>query len=182
MIAQQVAKKYSTALFLSTGKRGLVDQAYTQFGDLRKVLTGDASLTRFLSSPKIDEEQKLQLLRRILGERMEPLFVEFLAVLVRKRRAMYLLEVIDEFNRLVEQHQGIVRATVTTAVPLLPVDEAKLVSRLAARTGKKIELEKKIDRAIIGGMVVLMGDEIIDGSVKHGLDKLEEQLVHIKVH
>jgi len=182
MIAQEVAKKYSRALFMSTRQRGLVDEAYEQFSDLKDTMEKDASLLKFLGSPKVEEDQKLQLLRTVFGERMELLFVEFLTVLVRKRRAMYLIEVIDEFNRLVEFEKGISRVTVITAVPLTPEEETSLVATLAIKTGRKIELERKVDSGLIGGMVVIMADEIIDGSVKYGLSRLEEQLYKVKVH
>ncbi len=182
MIAQEVAKKYSHALFMSTRQRGLVDEAYEQFSDLKTALEMDRSLLKFLGSPKVEEDQKLQLLRSVFGTRMEQLFVEFLAVLVRKRRAMYLIEVIDEFNRQVEVEKGISRVMVTTAVPLTPTEETALIAPLATKTGQNIELEKKVDARIIGGMVVVMAEKIIDGSVKHGLVQLEEQLQRIKVH
>lgn len=182
MIAQQVAKRYSAALFMSTRERGLVDEAYEQFSGLKTAMETDNSLLKFLASPRVEEDQKLQLLRSAFGERMEQLFVEFLAVLVRKRRAGYLIEVIDEFNRRVEFEKGINRVTVMSAVPISPEEEASLVATLANKTGKKIELEKKVDPDIIGGMIVIMADEIIDGSVKYGLSQLESQLQKIKVH
>jgi F-type H+-transporting ATPase subunit delta len=182
MIAQQVAKKYSTALFLSAGRRGLLDEAYTLFTDFKTVLKTDPALVKFLSSPKIEEEQKIDLLHRVFGERMQTLFLEFLKVLVRKRRAMYLFDVIDAFDLMVERHKGIVRATATTAVPLSGDEETRLIERLSTKSGKKIELERRIDPRLIGGMVVRVGDEMIDGSVRYGLVKLEERLNHIKVH
>lgn len=182
MIAAQVAKKYANALFLSTRERGLVEQAYGQFGDLKALLEKDPSLTLFLSSPKVEEEQKIELVRTVFGGRFEKLFVEFLVVLVEKRRAGYLIDVIDEFNRLVEFERGIARVTVHSAIPLSSEEEKAMVERLAAKTGRKIELEKKVDPAIIGGVIIVMHDEIIDGSIKHGLDQLEEKLQHIKVH
>ncbi len=182
MIAQEVAKKYSAALFMSTKERGLVDEAYDQFSSLKIAMEQDGSLLKFLGSPRVEEDQKLQLLRTVFGDRMERLFVEFLSVLVRRRRASYLIEVIDEFNRRVEFAKGINRVSVLTAVPLAPEEESALISTLATKTGKKIELETKVDAGIIGGMVVIMADEIIDGSVKYGLSRLEEQLQKIKVH
>lgn len=182
MIAQEVAKKYSRALLMSTRERGLVNEAYEQFSILKTTLEQDASLLKFLGSPRIEEEQKLVLLRTVFGERLEPLFVEFLAVLVRKRRAMYIVEIIDEFNRQVEFEKGISRVTVITALPLKPEEESSLVTTLATKTGKKIELEQKVDPTVIGGMIVLMADEIIDGSVRHGLNLLKEQLQKTVVH
>jgi F-type H+-transporting ATPase subunit delta len=182
MIAQQVAKKYSTALFLSVGRRSLIDEAYAQFGELKGALKTDSALLRFLASPRIGEEDKLQVLQRVFGSRMNRHLLEFLGVLVRKRRAMYLVDILDEFGHLVEIHKGIAKVTVIAAVPLAGDEEQKLITTLAAKTGKKIKLEKKIDKSLIGGMIVLIDDEIIDGSVKHGLDQLEVQLNHIKVY
>lgn len=182
MIAQQVAKRYSRALFAAARDRGLVDEAYEQFVDLKAAMQRDRSLLMFLGSPKVEQVQKLELLRKVFGPRLDQLFVEFLAVLVRKRRAMYLVEVIDMFSRLVESEKGISRATVTTAVPLKPEEESSLVSALAARTGRTIKLEKKLDAGVIGGMVVVVADEIIDGSVRCALDRLAEQLQKVKVH
>lgn len=182
MIAAEVAKKYANALFLSTGARGLVDQAYEQFAGLKEVLEKDDSLLNFLSSPKVEDTQKLDVIRRVFGDRMEQLFVEFLTVLVKKRRAGYMVEVIDEFNRLVEFEKGISRVTAITAIPMTEAERGNLLSALAAKTGGKIELESKVDPSIIGGMIVLMHDDIVDGSVRHGLDLLEDQLQKIKVH
>jgi len=182
MIAAEVARKYAHALFLSTGQRGLVEQAYEQFSGLKQVLESDRSLLNFLSSPRVEDEQKLNVIHTVFGARMEQLFVEFLAVLVRKRRAGYMVEIIDEFNRLVEFEKGISRVTATTAVPLTEAERGNLLAALAAKTGQKIELESKVDSSIIGGMIVIMHDEIVDGSVRHGLDLLEDQLQKIKVH
>jgi len=182
MIAQQVAKKYSNALFMSTVQRNLVDEAYDQFSRLKDVLELDASLLKFLSNPQIVEEQKLQVIQSVFGTRMNQLFVEFLGVLVRKRRAMFLVEIIDAFDHHVELVKGIVRATATTAVSLSAQQRDALVAALKAKTGKQIELATKVDARLIGGMVVVMGDEIVDGSVRYGLDRLEDQLQKVKVH
>jgi F-type H+-transporting ATPase subunit delta len=182
MIAAEVARKYANALFLSTGERGLVDQAYEQFSGLKQALETDDSLLSFLSSPKVNDQQKLDLIHAVFGERLEQIFVEFLAVLVKKRRAGFMVEIIDEFIRLVEFKKGISRVTVTTAVPMTDIERGNLLGSLAEKTGKKIELESKIDSSIIGGMIVILHDEIVDGSVRHGLDLLEDQLQKIKVH
>ncbi len=182
MIAQEVAKKYARALLMSTKERGVIDQAYDQFTGLSQVLKGDRLLLTFLSSPSVGEEQKLQLVRSVFEGQLEELFIEFLAVLVRKRRAGFLPEVLDEFNRLVEFEKGINRVTVISAVPLQDAEEAALASKLSARSGGTLELEKKVDSSLLGGMIILMHDQIVDGSVKHGMNLIEEQLQKVKVH
>ncbi len=89
---------------------------------------------------------------------------------------------IDEFIRLVEDAKGISRAEVITAVPLTADEQAKITARLEQKTGRKIILVSKVDPATLGGMIVLVEGEIIDGSVRHGLDQIRDQLEKVKVH
>jgi F-type H+-transporting ATPase subunit delta len=182
MLAQEVAKKYSHALFMAVKDRQRLDTVYEQMADLRAYLKTDRSLLGFLHAPHVLDEDKLSLVRQTFERRLEPLLVEFLVVLVEKHRIVFLPEVIDEFARLVEAEKGIGRATVITAVPLIDTERGELVQKLAAKTGLKIELEEKIDPYMLGGMIVILHNEIIDGSVRHGLDLLEDQLAKVKVH
>jgi len=181
MLAQEVARKYSQALFLAAKEKGLIDKAYEQFSDLKAFLETDPTLLNFLNAPQVLDEHKLALVRNVFSTRLERLFVEFLIVLVMKRRICFLVEVIDDFSRLVEAEKGIGRATITTATPLNETERRNLITRLAAKTNLKIELEEKIDTGIMGGMIVILHNEIIDGSVRRELDLLEEQLTKVKV-
>jgi F-type H+-transporting ATPase subunit delta len=112
---------------------------------------------------------------------MERPFVEFLLVLFDKHRINFLPEIVDQFDRLVKAEKGIAKVTVITAVPLSSGEEQGLMSTLAKKTGLTIELDKRVDPAIIGGVIIIMHDRIIDGSVRHGLNLLEEQLEKVKV-
>ncbi len=181
MIAQEVAKKYAHALFLAARDKGLIDAAYEQLDDLKAFVQKDPTLLRFLSAPQVLEDHKLALVRTAFGPRLERLFVEFLIVLVNKHRVAHLAEIIDEFLRLVEAEKGIGRATVITARPLDEKQRAVLTERLAAKTDLTIQIEEKVDPQILGGMIVIMHNEIIDGSVRHGLDLIEDQLAKVKV-
>ncbi|RME31814.1 MAG: F0F1 ATP synthase subunit delta [Candidatus Zixiibacteriota bacterium] len=181
MIAQEVAHKYATALFRSVRERGLTDQAYEQFRQLRELLAEDDRLERFLLAPEIPMETKLATVRRIFENRLERLFVEFLDLLVEKHRVKYLSEIIDAFLQQIEEAKGILRATVITAVPLSAEEEQKLIARLSARFHKTILLEKKVEPKTIGGMIIMVAGEIIDGSIRHGLDEFREQLQRVRV-
>jgi len=182
VLAQEVAKKYAGGLFLSVKERGLVDQAHDQLRELREFLVGDPTLLNFLKAPHVLDEHKLALVRDVFGGRLNPLFVEFLVVLVNKHRIDYLHEVIDEFIRLVKAERGIALVTVITAVPIADGERSRLVDKMAARTGMTVELEEKIDRDIIAGMIIITHNQIIDGSVRRGLDVLEGQLSRVRVH
>ena len=182
MLSQEVAKKYAHALLLSVVEKGMVDVAYEQFKSLKELLAKDKSLVNFLSAPQVSDENKLALVRDVFTPRIEKLFVEFLVVLVDKNRVKFLPEVIDEFTRLVESERGIGRVSVITAVPLNDDERKKLKEKLHKRTNLEIILEEKVDPSILGGMIVILHNEIIDGSVSHGLNAVEELLTKVRVH
>ncbi|MFQ6008262.1 MAG: ATP synthase F1 subunit delta [Candidatus Zixiibacteriota bacterium] len=181
MLAQEVARKYAHALFLSVKDKKLTDKAYEQFSDLKNYLESDPTFLDFLNAPQVLDEHKLALVRDVFGPRLERLFVEFLVVLIQKHRIGFLPVVIDEFTRLVEAEKGIGRVTVITAVPLTEDEKNKLIVNMAAKTGLKIELEEKIEPGIIGGTIVILHNEIIDSSIRRSLDLLVEKLEKVKV-
>ncbi len=181
MLAQQVAKKYAGALFIAAREKGILDAAADQLGSLGELISKDNTLLSFLSAPQVLDENKHSVIRDVFGPRMNRLFVEFLLVLVRKGRVNFLPEVIDEFTRMFEAEMGLGRITVITAVPLNEKERAELVKKMAVKTGLKIILEEKIDPLILGGMILILHNEIIDGSVRRGLVLVENQLTKVRV-
>jgi F-type H+-transporting ATPase subunit delta len=181
MLAQQVAKKYSTALFNLVQDRGLLDLAYHQFEQLDDLLLKERSLLAFLKAPHIPDQHKFTLVRQVFEGKIEPLFLEFLLVLVDKYRIGFLHDIILEFRTRVARAKDMVVAQVTTALPLGDEQRRDLITRLQKKTGHVIDLEEKVDPAILGGMIVIVGDQIIDGSVRHKLFLLKEELLKLKV-
>lgn len=182
MLSQEVAKKYSNALFISLKEKNLLDDAYEQFSSLKELLDTDKTLLNFLSAPHILNEQKLSIIRKVFSSSMNELFVEFLVVLVDKSRVNFLPEIIDELKRMIEAENGVGRVTVITAVALDESERKNLSIKIAKKTGLKIILEEKVDRSIIAGMIIILHNEIIDGSTKHKLNLLEDQLSKVRVH
>jgi F-type H+-transporting ATPase subunit delta len=103
--------------------------------------------------------------------------VEFFKLLLAKKRLFRLRDIVVEFARLVEKHEGIVRAHVTSAVPLKDSELTALVAALEHGLAKKVKLDAHVDPAILGGVVVKMGDRIADQSVTTQLARLREQLL-----
>jgi F-type H+-transporting ATPase subunit delta len=181
MLAHQVAKKYSTALFNIVREKGLIDEAYGQFEDLDNLVKADKSLLRFLLAPHILDQHKVALIKDVFGPRLDPLFLEFLLVLIDKHRVGFLHGIIEEFRELVAEERGMIVARVTTVKPLNDSQRGALIDRLKSKTGKSVELDEKLDPSILGGMIVILGDQIIDGSVRHHLSLLKEELMKLKV-
>ena len=181
MLTQQVAVKYSTALFNLVRERGLIDTAYEQFKTLDEIITADRTLVQFLLAPHIREQNKVALVRKVFAPRLEPLFLEFLVVLIDKHRIGFLHDIVREFRELVEESRGVVKTQVITVIPLRDDQRSRLTRQLEAKTGKTIVLTEKIDPHILGGMIVILKDRIIDGSVRYRLSLLREELRKLKV-
>ncbi len=182
MLAQEVAKKYAGGLFLSVTEKNLIEQAHDQLKELGEFLSDDSTMLDFLMAPHVLDEHKLALVRKAFTGRLDRLLVEFLVVLINKHRIKHLHDIIAEFIRLVKAKRGIALATVITAVPISVDERSKLIDKLAARTRLTIELEEKTDRDIIAGMIIILHNEIIDGSVRRGRNVLEGQLSKARVH
>lgn len=182
MLSQEVAKIYANALLLSVVEKGMIDVGYDQFKSFKELVAKDKTLVHFLASPQVLDENKKSLIRDVFSSRIEKLFVEFLVVLVNKNRVNFLPEIIDEFTRLIEAERGIGRVSVITAVPLIEDERIKLKDRMQKKTNLDIILEEKVDPSIIGGMIIILHNEIIDGSISHGLNTVEEKLSKVRVH
>lgn len=181
MIRQQVAQKYGRALFAAAKRRNVVVVGAQQMQVIASLLADDRTLLDFLEAPQIPDDKKLMLVESVFKPRLEPLFMEFLLVLIEKHRISYLPEILEEFQRLVKRDAGVTQVTVITAVPLTESEVQKLTATLTAKTKSTIELVRKVEPTIVGGMIVLMGGEIIDGSVAHGLGLIREHLEKVKV-
>lgn len=160
----------------------MLDATADQFVGLRPLVGHDDNLLNFLTAPHIPEERKTGLVRDVFSGNIERLYVEFILVLVDKHRINYLPEIIVEFDRLVKAAKGILLATAITAIPITDSEREKLIAKLAAKSKMKIELEEKVDPSIIGGMIVILHNEIIDGSIRYQLQCARDSLAAVRVH
>jgi F-type H+-transporting ATPase subunit delta len=171
-----VASRYARALLESAEQAGVLGAVAESFDDVMKIVDDKPELLRFLSGPHVAEDKKLDLLRTVFGDRIEKTLSLFFRLLVEKQRMDSLVEIHVEFQEQVEIRQGLLRALVTTAVPLPEDLEIQLKEKLSALTGKQIVLRKNVDPAVQGGACVTMGDQVIDGTIRTNLTRLRAQL------
>jgi F-type H+-transporting ATPase subunit delta len=177
-----VALKYARALFDAAIEEDRVNETAADMASVGKLAQQDASFLGFLVSPEVLTEHKLEFIQSVFASRLSPLVVNYLRLLVNKTRINFLPEMCEEFVRLVEEHRGILRAEVLTAVPMDQDQETKLRDRLSRITGKEILLEKRVDPQVLGGVVVHLGNKILDGSLRHDVKLLREKLLHAQVN
>lgn len=181
MLTREVARKYATALFLLSKEKNVATDIYDQLSDIQKVAASDKGFLDFLKSPQVAESDKIKFVNNVFGGRVHPMIVQLFKVLIGKHRFEHFLEIIDEFDRKVEADKGIGRATVISAKELTEEEKQKLTEQLSKKLNLKIKLETEIDPNMIGGVIVLTHDQIIDGSVRHGLDLIEQSLQKVRV-
>ena len=182
MLTTVVSHKYAKALFDESVERKLTQKVAADLQALMDLRVEDPAFLNFLNSPEVLTEHKTEFIRSVFGPRTDRLVIDFLHLLVEKGRINFLPEICRDFARLTEEHHGMLRAQVLTAVPLDSEREARLVRELARVTGKQIVLEKKVDPSILGGVVVHMGTKIVDRSLRRGLKELAHNLLHVEVN
>lgn len=172
-----IAKNYAEAL-LELARRAEDPAGWGEL--MRDVADGvrkDLTLRHFLESPKISEGQKNAILLEALGDRVPRNFLRFLQTLVRKRRQMLIPEVSVEYDKLLDIHEGRVHANVTVARETGSVDEARIAEHLSRVIGKAVVPHVTVNPAILGGIVVKIGDTVMDGSVRRRLARLKGQML-----
>lgn len=181
MIREPVARRYAQALFEAAQARGLLELVAAELAGIRVLLDEQPQFRRLLTIPKIEAAAKRLFIEETFGGRVHPLVIELFFLLMEKKRMGALGEIIEGYQELLEAHQGVVRAEVTTAVPV-PADlEERLVTKLEDWTGKKIKLERRIDPFVLGGMRVRMGDYVVDGSIRRALEEMRARLLEVPV-
>jgi F-type H+-transporting ATPase subunit delta len=136
----------------------------------------DAEIVSFLENPKVSLERKRDLLRPALGG-ITPKAMNLAYLLITKKRLRMVPSLVAEYRRLVYAHRGMVEADVVTAIPITDREEKRIGRDLAAITGKTVMLAATVDPDIMDGLVVRLGDKLMDGSVRTRLQELRRKLV-----
>lgn len=177
MLNIQLARKYGTAIFEIANEDNKLEEYGRELADVSQALFAQAELKDFLTNPQIQPEDKKQVLLRLLKDQVSPMMMNFLLLLVDKRRIVLLEAINDCYQELSNKAQGIIVADVTTAYELKAELRSRLNSKLESVTGKKVQLRTHQDQSIIGGVVVKIGDTRIDGSVIGRLQALKAELM-----
>lgn len=176
MIAKRIVRRYAAALFRTAQKTGLIDAVESDLGLVSYAFENSPAFRNAIQSPVISREQKHQVLRDVFTGRIQQTTLDYLALLVDQRREDAMAQTQREYVLLANDARGIVEANVTTAVTLSAEDESRLTAKLGTVTGKTVRLNRLVEPGIIGGVVVRIGDRVIDGSIRGRLATLREKL------
>jgi len=178
----RVARRYAQALFNISLESDNLDIIASDILQFRSFISKDKRFVNFLEAPQVSTEQKIEIIRDTFTTLLAPRLLMFLELLLRKHRVNLLPDIADEFEKLMEEHHGLIKAKVLTAVHLDDDMKDRLKEELEKFSGKKIELIHRIDRTIIGGIVVFLHNQVIDRSIRHQISALRQNLLKVKVH
>jgi len=168
-----IARPYAEALFKAAGGDGAALTG--QVGALAAV-AGDDALRQFAENPKVDAGQVYDLVVSVVGQALDPRVANLLRAMVDNGRLAALPEVGAQFNALVNAQSGTADAIVHSAFPIDGDALAGVVGMLERRFGRKLNAKVEVDPGLIGGIRVLVGDQVLDTSVKARLEQMKVAL------
>ena len=172
---EELARVYSDALFAAAKQAGKLDVLRDQLGSLADSLHGNRELSVFFFSPYFSTREKQEGLDRVLGG-ADPIFLNFLKVLIDNHRMPVLLRIRRQFEELWREENRLLPVEVTSAVEL-DEDVARLIrERVESQVGRRVELTRRVDEGILGGLVVRVSNMILDASIRNQLERLRRQV------
>jgi ATP synthase F1 delta subunit len=171
----EAARVYAEALFDVAREKGKLDTVVEQLGQFADALDSDRELQVFFFSPYFSSAEKSEGLGRALSG-AEPELVNFLELLIEKQRMPAIFRIRRELEEKWKRENRRIDVTVTSAVELDPEVVGKIGEEIESQTGRKVELASRVDGDILGGIVLQVGNMILDASIRSRLEKLRKSV------
>jgi F-type H+-transporting ATPase subunit delta len=169
------ARRYADAAFAIAERDGNV-RAWLTHLERAAALVSDEKAENLLDNPALPLDKRRELLEAAIGKDAPPALLNLLLLLLRRGRIELVPRIAIALRELVDRKSGIRRAVVTSASELSAQEVRALEERLERDTGGKVELQVKVDPSLLGGLVVRVGDRLLDGSVRGRLERLRDQV------
>lgn len=178
LLATEIAEPYAQALMSLAQSQNLTDRFGEDVSGILAVLKESDDLRSFLENPIVPADSKKSVLQQVIGgDQVHPYVRNFLLVLVDQRRIAFLPSILKQFQALLRELNQTVLAEVTSAIDLNDGQQQAVRDRVLSMTGaRQVELETRIDPALIGGVIIKVGSQIIDASLRGQLRRISLKL------
>jgi F-type H+-transporting ATPase subunit delta len=177
VIDSRITRRYVTALYDAAEKAGVADLVESDLGLVTYTLETSPDLAAALLQPVVPAGKKKEIVSQIFADKINEVTLDYLFLIIDMDRAEVIKETEPEFVRVSNERRGIIGAEVRSAVELTPEQMTALKQKLEAYSGLKVDMKAIIDKSLVGGVSVRIGDTVLDGSVTGFLDRLREQLL-----
>lgn len=163
-------RRYAQAIFQLALEEGTMEEWRSVIEEMTVGINSEETVS-LLESPNLSGEEKQKVIKKVFPDR-SALATNFLALLAHQKRVALLPRIQESLQQMFDDHQGIIRATVTTAVPISDTEKKQIQDNLRGTWAREVVLESAIDPNIVGGMVIRIRDKVIDGSTRGRLAAL----------
>jgi ATP synthase F1 delta subunit len=172
---EEISEVYARSLFEVAKEHGKLDSVREQLGQVADALEGDRGLQQFFFSPYFSTPEKEDGLRRVLQD-ADPTVVNFLELLIEKHRMPVLFRIRRDFERLWEEENRVLPVEITSATELDEQTVRGIGERIGRQTGRRVELTARVEPSILGGIVLRVGNQVLDASIRNRLESLRRQV------
>lgn len=173
----QLFDPYAEALMAIAREQGLEDRFGEDAALFRSTLAASADLRQLLENPTLFSSQKKAVLNQVFGSSVHPTVLNFLNLLVDRNRIAFLDGIADRYQALLRQLRNVVRADVTSAVPLTETQVQVITDKVKQLTGAAgVEIESQVDADLLGGVIIKVGSQVLDASLRGQLKRISISL------
>lgn len=181
-MAKLVSKTYGEALFEVAVENGTVDSLLEEVEAVLELLNTNGEYVKLLTHPKLPAEEKVSLLEQAFRNKVSEDLFGFLATVAHKGRFREIQSILSYFVDMVREYQGVGVAYVTSAITLTETQQTEIVDRLLATTSyEKFIMHYDVDPLLIGGVVIQIGDRVVDSSIRTKLSQMGKELSQIQL-
>ena len=177
MNAEGIGRNYAEALLTLARKSDEVEEWGALIDAISTGMREDQTLKTFLESPKLSAAHKIEILEKALGRRVPPVFLRFIETVINKSRQMLIPEIASEYRMLIDESENRLHANVTVAREPSEPEKDALARQLSRLLGKRVVPHISLNPAILGGVIVKVGDTVMDGSVRRRLATLRQRML-----
>jgi ATP synthase F1 delta subunit len=172
---EEIASVYARSLFEVAKEDGKLDPVREQLGQFADALADDRELQVFFFSPYFSTEEKKDGLRKVI-DGADPAILNFFELLVENHRMPVLFRIRRDYDQLWERENKLLPVQITSAVELDDEIAQRIGDQIGRQTGQRVELTKTVDPDIIGGLVLRVGNSILDASIRNRLENLRKNV------
>lgn len=177
-VSAEIVEPYAEALMSLAQSDELTDQIGQDVSSLLGLLRDSQELRRFLASPLVKAEAKQAVLRQVGGEQLHPYTLNFLMLLVDRRRILFLEGICKQYQALLRKLNQVVLAEVISTVELTEEQRQTITQKVQQMTGaERVEFETSIDPDLIGGVIIKVGSQVLDASIRGQLRRITNSLM-----
>jgi F-type H+-transporting ATPase subunit delta len=167
-------RRYALAIYEVAEKNGKVDEYLRDLREICDLIENNQDFHEVIKHPQINTTKKKQLFVDVFKGKIDEELLSFMIILIEKNRILYLREKLDQMEKIDLERKNIIKGIVKTAVPLLPEELEKLKTIFEDKYDKTIIFDTEIDKSVLGGVYVSVGNDVIDDTIKSKIEEMKE--------